>query len=705
MTWLNNLSMGWSIALLRGLWQGTLLAVIVWIICRMIPRMGPTVRSWLWWIVCAKFIFAVLIAPLIPLAVLPPTPLMHYYQAHSDGRPFMSPAEESSRNGSAFALSTDTSAPAVILVDHRATKPVARASTIPARNIKLLPSITSALLIVWLFGITVITALAARKTAKLVGIVHRGHLVNGRTPAVLSAQSSSSVQACVSDEIESVCVFGLFNPIILLPSSWVAESTSAEIEMAIAHEMAHIRRGDLWLDIVPSLAAIAFFFAPPARFAAEACRQYREEACDAAAIRNAGCSLSEYSYMLLHTAKLAPSVPGALGLSPAYRQLHARITGLKSSRQPIPKGIKLAATAVTIALLIAMAPWRLMARAARNLPEKMAAAVRYDIIDIGPVGGDFASQFHINSHNQVIGTSDGHPFLWQNGRMQPIGTERHNGRGGAINDLGTSVVTMYSSMGNPHAFYMGEHAYQLRGLPRYQFTTARAINNSGLIVGSAQHSGIDGTGSEIARAVLIDGDRGGGGRAHDLGTLGGQYSAAYAINSTGQVVGKADLPPTTNGIHPTHAFLWRSPRAMQDLGTLGGTNSFAYAINDSGVVAGFSLLPGDKYRHACVWSGSSGTSVNAADLGPLPGDTVSEAHGVNNDGVIVGTSDTLPNAAGNRAVLWRGSAPIDLNTAALSSKGWHLMDAMAINNQGTIVGKGTLKGKAHAFLLVPIRTK
>ena len=84
----------------------------------------------------------------------------------------------------------------------------------------------------------------------------------------------------------------------------------------------------------------------------------------------------------------------------------------------------------------------------------------------------------------------------------------------------------------------------------------------------------------------------------DLGTLGGTYSDASAINDRGQVTGYAN---TAGGY--SHAFRWTASGSMQDRGTLGGTDSSASAINDCGQVTGTAnTADGDGDSHAFVWT-------------------------------------------------------------------------------------------------------
>jgi probable HAF family extracellular repeat protein len=165
------------------------------------------------------------------------------------------------------------------------------------------------------------------------------------------------------------------------------------------------------------------------------------------------------------------------------------------------------------------------------------------------------------------------------------------------------------------------------------------------------------------------------GGIRDLGTLpGGDYSAAYAINDSGLVVG------TSNTATTTHAFSWTSAQGLTDLGTLPGTNaSSALAINNQGQIVGSS---GD---HAALWSGGS-----IQDLGTL-GSATSEAHGINNPGAVVGVSDT---SSGPHAFLWQNGAMQDLGLLSgdTSSRADH------INDTGMVVGASQGSGGIRAFV-------
>ena len=65
-----------------------------------------------------------------------------------------------------------------------------------------------------------------------------------------------------SDAISSVCVYGLFRPVILIPTTLKDRVSEEDVLLMCAHELAHVKRGDVRLFAVCAAARILFWFNP-----------------------------------------------------------------------------------------------------------------------------------------------------------------------------------------------------------------------------------------------------------------------------------------------------------------------------------------------------------------------------------------------------------------------------------------------------------
>lgn len=196
-------------------------------------------------------------------------------------------------------------------------------------------------------------------------------------------------------------------------------------------------------------------------------------------------------------------------------------------------------------------------------------------------------------------------------------------------------------------------------------------------------------------------------RIHELPTIDGDPDGiAYAINDLGQAAGATGNCGPFNAIEqnnltPVHAVLWRNGNAI-NLGSLGGDGMFAgiYAsgLNNEGQVVGTSDTTGDASFHAFLWQHGRLT-----DLETLPGDSYSSAVAIGNNGLVLGIS--ISASFSPRAALWRNGTAIDMNTLVPQDSTLYLESACSINEKGEIIGFAALKSnpsESHAYLARPV---
>lgn len=359
-----------------------------------------------------------------------------------------------------------------------------------------------------------------------------------------------------------------------------------------------------------------------------------------------------------------------------------------------------------------------VASSAPQPPSNVHRRVEFAVEDLGllaPLGFSVAEA--LNNLGAAVGTgvadSNYRAALFANATavgLLPLGGEQSEAEG--INDLGWIVgITDIAQIHPVYGGFLSRGFVWLPATPggvpsgMYEIGTfggdyseAFDVNNSGQVVGSAATNGDGSLGFSHAY-------RWQSWNMTDLGTLGGPSSGARAINESGEVVGYSDVP---NG--DQHAFFWSEAGGMIDLGTFGGGFTIALDVNDAGLAVGYSETPEFTgfsgtlaVRRAFLWRDGLLISLGTLPIGPLPGGPYgpdhihSTANGINKAGVIVGQS--FPD---QRAVLWRNGQIRDLNRLIRANSGWVLTNATGINDAGQIVGAGRLNGQLRAYRLTPV---
>jgi probable HAF family extracellular repeat protein len=208
------------------------------------------------------------------------------------------------------------------------------------------------------------------------------------------------------------------------------------------------------------------------------------------------------------------------------------------------------------------------------------------------------------------------------------------------------------------------------------FSVAHDINNLGEIVGFSQTAG------QIPKAFVYQ-----DGAMQHIGTLGGVFSKAFAINDSSDIVGRSVKSVADGGFE--RGFIY-SQGMMNDIGILPGfINSVALDISNGGQVAGYSFnSPSDS--RAMLYS--NGIRI---DLGTLGG-AASVATGISDNGVIVGISNPADGHAIDRAFVYNlpGKTPFTLHDLGPADQATPSR-AFAVNNHGQIVGD---VGNSEAFV-------
>jgi beta-lactamase regulating signal transducer with metallopeptidase domain len=349
-----KLNLNWEAGLnwlfTHSLQAGVLVLLVLAVQWTFRRRLTNRWRFALWWIVLARL--------LLPFS--PQSALSLFNVVHPTVRvetPFMLAPQGQDRGGRVTAPLPMPPAPAAAGESVAEPPVMAVVNNIPPSAATVAPAIAAAghswngrelvlpgLAILWLAGVVVLGLMVAIQSLRF----HR-RLVRTAAPAGPELRRqlddcrrefgvSRALELLETDAVRSPALFGLFRLRLLLPRGFGGQFAGRELRYIFLHELAHVKRGDLWLNWLVTALQILHWFNPLLWLGFARLRADRELACDELALLragdHAGTAYGETVIKLLEKLSRPAAIPGLVGILEDKKQMRRRIAMIVNFRRP-----------------------------------------------------------------------------------------------------------------------------------------------------------------------------------------------------------------------------------------------------------------------------------------------------------------------------------------------------------------------------------
>lgn len=361
----------WGPSLWRASWQGGIVLAAAWAIARWCTFLSSRVVCWVWRLACLKLLVALVWITPVQLAVLPPkAPPAPVDVATSASTFAMEQPIFEPEPLSQPAVKVSSQAPS----ESQAAAEVARAPITLAEI--LLPA--------WLLGVAFCVYRSARQWQAARRLVQSSEACTaGRLSALYQDEANRMGVArlprlTLSTQVEGPLLVGVWRLAIILPRACEQNFDEFELQLMLAHELAHHRRRDLIWNWLPTVATWLFFYHPLVWLMTRSWSEAQEAACDEALIQRRVALPAVYGRLLLKLATASPTNQhaglAAAGVLGAYRNLERRIKSMARVKSFSARRAAIAAVAVLTIGACGVIPWRLVAQAAEPVEAQQQPA-------------------------------------------------------------------------------------------------------------------------------------------------------------------------------------------------------------------------------------------------------------------------------------------------------------------------------------------
>src|SRR6267154_2007949 len=139
------------------------------------------------------------------------------------------------------------------------------------------------------------------------------------------------IRYCECHRLDAPAVLGWFRPVVLLPVRALTGLNEEQIEAVIAHELAHIRRFDCFVNLVQIATETLLFYHPAVWWVSQRIRAEREHCCDDEAILICGDAVNyARALTLMEEWRTAPALLMAANRGPLGERV-VRLLGLNGA--------------------------------------------------------------------------------------------------------------------------------------------------------------------------------------------------------------------------------------------------------------------------------------------------------------------------------------------------------------------------------------